>query len=306
LRFDGRVAVVTGAGRGLGRAHARLLAERGAAVVVNDVGGGVDGSAGNSGPAEDCATTVVNEIRAAGGAAVIDHHSVASPDGAAAIIATAIDAFGRVDVLVNNAGILRDRTFQHVEPDDLDAVLDVHLRGTFFLSQQAWPIMRAQQYGRIVNTTSSAGLLGNFGQSNYAAAKMAVVGLTRVLAKEGQRYGIAVNAIAPAARTRMTEDLLGRLADHLDPSTVAPVAAWLAHERCTMSGAVLTAFGGRVARYFVGMSHGYFQPGLTMEDVDDHVDEIEDLDGFSIPEAPADEFRLLRHLLSGAEGGTDA
>jgi NAD(P)-dependent dehydrogenase (short-subunit alcohol dehydrogenase family) len=294
LRFDGRVAIVTGAGRGLGRAHAQLLASRGCSVVVNDVGGGVDGASGAS---EDCAGAVVEEIAAAGGHAVADDHSVSTESDAAALVARALDAFGRIDIVINNAGILRDRTFHRLEAADLDDVLAVHLRGTFLVTQAAWEHMREQRYGRIVNTTSSAGLLGNFGQANYAAAKMGIVGLTRVLAKEGERHGIAANAIAPAARTRMTEDLLGKLADHLDPTTVAPVAAWLAHEACTMNGAVLSAFGGRVARFFVGLTQGYYQPDLTIEDVHANVSAIDDVEGFLVPDAPADEFRLLKRLL---------
>ena len=204
LGFDGKVAIVTGAGGGLGREHALLLAKRGALVVVNDLGGAVDGSGGSETPAEQ----VVEEIKAAGGEAVADANSVATPEGGEAIVQTAIDAFGRIDIVVNNAGILRDKAFHNMTDDLVQPVLDVHLRGAFNVTRPAWGKMREQGYGRVVNTASSAGIIGNFGQASYGAAKMGLVGLTHVLAIEGAKHNIKANAISPIARTRMTEEVL--------------------------------------------------------------------------------------------------
>ena len=188
LGFDGKVAIVTGAGGGLGRQHALLLASRGARVVVNDLGGSVSGVGADAGPAE----AVASEIRSAGGEAVADGHSVSSPEGGEAVVQTALDMFGRVDIVVNNAGILRDKTFHNLTPDLLEPVLDVHLKGAFYVTRPAWIRMREQGYGRVVNTSSNSGILGNFGQSNYGAAKMGLVGFTRVLAAEGAKHNIRV------------------------------------------------------------------------------------------------------------------
>src|SRR5437868_9472097 len=195
LGFDNRVAIITGAGGGLGREHALLLASRGAQVVINDLGGSISGEGGDAGPAH----TTAKEIESLGGVAVADTNSVATPEGGEAIVQTALDAFGRIDIVINNAGILRDKTFQNMTPDLIDPVLDVHLKGAFNVTRPAWIKMRAQNYGRVVNTSSNSGLLGNFGQSNYGAAKMGLVGLTRVLAVEGAKSNIKVNAIAPVA-----------------------------------------------------------------------------------------------------------
>jgi NAD(P)-dependent dehydrogenase (short-subunit alcohol dehydrogenase family) len=181
----------------------------------------------------------------------------------------------------------------------VDAVLAVHLKGAFNVTLPAWRRMREQGYGRIVNTTSSSGLLGNFGQANYGAAKMGLVGLTRVLAIEGFKYDIKVNALAPMARTRMTERLLGDLVEHLDPGLIAPVAAWLAHEDCPVTGEVYTAAAGRVARFFVGMTRGYYDPELSLESVRDHFDEARDRNGYIEPAGVGDEMQLLRDLLAG-------
>ena len=293
LGFDGKVAIITGAGGGLGREHALLLASRGAQVVVNDLGGSVSGEGGDAGPAE----SVAREIEGLGGVAVADTSSVATPEGGAAIVQTAVDAFGRVDILVNNAGILRDKTFHNMTPDLVDPVIDVHLRGAFNVTRPAWVRMREQAYGRVVNTSSSSGILGNFGQANYGAAKMGLVGLTRVLAAEGAKYNIRVNALAPAARTRMTEDLLGPLAERLDPRLVAPVVAWLVHEDCPVSGEVYSAGGGKVARFFIGLTKGHFDPDLSVEDVRDHFEEIRDPEGYTIPANPGEELgALMQHF----------
>jgi NAD(P)-dependent dehydrogenase (short-subunit alcohol dehydrogenase family) len=289
IGFDGRVAIVTGAGGGLGREHALLLASRGARVVVNDVGGSVSGEGGDAGPAQ----RVVDEIVAGGGEAVPDTHSVATPEGGAAIVATAIEHFGQVDIVVNNAGILRDKSFQNMTPDLLEPVLDVHLKGAFYVTRPAWAHMRERAYGRIVNTSSNSGVLGNFGQSNYGAAKMGLVGLTRVLAVEGGKYNIKVNAIAPVAMTRMTEELLGNLGDKIKPSLVSPIVAYLAHEDCPVTGEVYSAAGGRIARFFVGLTQGYYNPALTVEDVRDHFAEIRAEDGYIVPASNSDELSLL-------------
>jgi NAD(P)-dependent dehydrogenase (short-subunit alcohol dehydrogenase family) len=293
LGFDGRVAIITGAGGGLGRAHALLLASRGAQVVVNDLGGSVSGEGGSASPAH----TAAREIQDLGGVAVPDTNSVATPDGGEAIVQTALDAFGRVDVVINNAGILRDRTFQNMTSDLLGPVLDVHLKGAFHVTRPAWVKMREQSYGRILNTTSNAGILGNFGQTNYGAAKMGLIGLTRVLAHEGAKYNVKANAIAPVARTRMTEDLLGPMAERLDPSLVSPIAAWLVHEDCPVTGEIYSAAAGRISRYFIGLTEGYYNPHLTIEDVRDHFEEIRDERGYMVPTRVADEFaQIARHL----------
>jgi NAD(P)-dependent dehydrogenase (short-subunit alcohol dehydrogenase family) len=204
IRYDGKVAIVTGAGQGLGRSHAIELAKRGAKVVINDLGGGVDGSGGSS----EAALAVVAEIEAAGGEAIANGANVAKYDEVEAMVKQAMDQWGRVDILVNNAGILRDKSFAKGELDDFKLVLDVHLMGTVNCTKACWDIMREQGYGRIVVTTSSSGLYGNFGQTNYGSAKMGVIGLMNTLVQEGAKYDIRVNALAPTAGTRMTEGLI--------------------------------------------------------------------------------------------------
>jgi NAD(P)-dependent dehydrogenase (short-subunit alcohol dehydrogenase family) len=295
LGYDGKVAIITGAGGGLGREHARLLASRGALIVVNDLGGAVDGSgSGSTGPAQ----LVVDEIKAAGGEAVADTNSVATPEGGEAIVQTALDTFGRVDIVINNAGILRDKAFHNMAPDLMNPVFDVHLKGAFHVSRPAFARMREQGYGRIVSTSSAAGIFGNFGQTNYGAAKMGLVGLTRVLAVEGAKYNIKANAIAPLALTRMTEDILGRgLKDKLDPKFVAPIVAWLAHEDCPVSGEIYSVGGGRVARVFIAETQGYVDPELTLEGVRDHFEQIRDEAGYAVPGNLADETGLFLKAL---------
>jgi len=278
LRFDGRVAVVTGAGQGLGRQHALELAARGAKVVVNDLGGALDGSGSSTGPA----ATVVEEITKAGGEAVANTDNVATPEGAQAIVAAALDAFGRIDIVVNNAGILRDKSFKNMAPEEFDQVIAVHLRGSFLVTHAAWPHLREQAYGRVVMTTSPAGLFGNFGQANYSSAKMGLVGLTKTLAAEGAKYNIKVNAIAPIAWTRMTEELFPPdYKDKLSVELVTPVVAWLAHESNDGSGETYSVGGGRVARVFVAEGPGFTQQGgLSAEDVRDNWPQINEVEPY--------------------------
>jgi NAD(P)-dependent dehydrogenase (short-subunit alcohol dehydrogenase family) len=294
LGYDGKVAIITGAGGGLGREHALLLASRGARIVVNDLGGSVSGEGGDAGPAQH----VAQEINDAGGEAVANGDSVSSPEGGEAIVKSAIDNFGRVDIVINNAGILRDKTFHNMTPDLLNPVLDVHLKGAFNVTRPAWIHMREQAYGRVVNTSSNSGLLGNFGQTNYGAAKMGLVGFTRVLAAEGAKYNIKANAIAPVAKTRMTEDILGKVGEKLDPALVSPIVAWLAHEDCPVTGEVYSAAGGRIARIFIGLTPGYYNPKLTVEDVRDHFEQIRSEDGYIVPRTNSDELSLLVKQLS--------
>ena len=294
LGFDGKVAIITGAGGGLGRSHAIDLARRGALIVVNDLGGASDGT----GHSETAAQKVVDEITAAGGEAVASYDSVATAEGGANIVKTAVDAFGRVDIIINNAGILRDASFKNMTPDEVNPVLDVHLRGAFYVTQPAWQLMRDQGYGRIVNTSSGAGIFGNFGQANYGAAKMGLVGFTRVLAVEGAKSNIKVNAIAPVAKTRMTEELLGAAADKLAPELVTPVVTYLAHEDCPVSGEVYSVGGGRVARIFIGVTPGHYDPALSPEAVRDNFDKIRAEDGYEVPGNLTDEMMLSFKAMS--------
>lgn len=280
LRFDGRVAVITGAGQGLGREYALTLAGRGARVLVNDMG-----SAGET----SLADLVTGEIVAAGGVGVASYESVATRTGGAAIVEQAMDQFGRVDVLINNAGILRDRAFHNLDPADITDVLDVHLLSGFWVTQPAYRVMRAAGYGRVVFTTSMSGLIGNFGQANYGAAKTGVIGLARVLATEGASHGIRANVIAPLAQTRMATHLTAFDITAFSPARVAAVVAYLAHAKCKLSGEILSAVGGRVARYFIGLTPGIYRPDLTAEDVAALIDDICDIAGSSEPRTMSDE-----------------
>jgi NAD(P)-dependent dehydrogenase (short-subunit alcohol dehydrogenase family) len=268
IELAGRVAIVTGAGGGLGRSHALALAERGAKVVVNDLAAG-------DGPS---AAAVVEEIAAAGGEAVANEASVADRDGAAGMVAQALDAFGRIDVVVNNAGILRDRSFAKMTEQEVRDVLEVHLLGAFHLTMAAWPHLKEQGYGRVVNTTSPAGLFGNFGQANYAAAKMGLVGLTRTLAIEGRKAGIHVNVIAPLAASRMTETILPPEAlAKLDPAQVSPLVVYLASEACEHTGGIFTAGGGYVGRVAVVQATGVVLDQVTPEALADRWSEVTDV-----------------------------
>jgi len=289
IGFDGRVAIITGAGGGLGRQHALELARRGARVVVNDLGGSVAGDGGDVGPAQ----TVVQEIIDLGGEAVADGNSVGTAEGGRAIVQTALDAFGTVDVVVNNAGILRDKSFHNLDQAMIEAVIQVHLLGAFYVTQPAFQVMREKGYGRIVSTSSNSGLLGNFGQSNYGAAKMGLVGLTNVLAIEGRKFNIKANAIAPVAATRMTEGLFEGLVEKMDPATVSPLVAYLASEACEVSGEVYSAAGGLVSRFFVGLTPGYFNPEITAEDIAANFATIRDEDGYIVPADNTDEIKKI-------------
>jgi len=264
--------------------------------VVNDLGGSIDGTGDDARPAQK----VADEIEAAGGVAIANGDSVRTPEGGAAIIKSALDEFGRIDIIVNNAGILRDKTFHNMTDDQLSPVVDVHLKGAFYVARPAWVHMREQGYGRVINTASASGIIGNFGQTNYGAAKMGLVGFTNVLAKEGAKYNIKANAIAPIARTRMTEELLGPMADRVNPAEVAPLVAFLAHEDCPVNGETFSVGGGRVARFFVGMTRGWCSPEHSMEDLRDNWDAVEDQTGYLVPETTAEEFKLLGQMIREA------
>jgi NAD(P)-dependent dehydrogenase (short-subunit alcohol dehydrogenase family) len=298
IDFQDRVAVITGAGGGLGREYALLLASRGASVVVNDLGGSVRGE----GRGEGAADAVVEEIEAMGGTAVAEYSSVADPEGGAAIIERAVDAYGRVDILISNAGILRDRTLAKMEIDDIRAVLSVHLEGALYVTRPAFRLMKEQHYGRIVFASSGAGVFGNFGQTNYAAAKAGLVGFMNALKLEGAKYNILVNAVAPIAHTRMTEEILGGKADHFEPESVAPAVAYLASEENHFSGDLWSVGGGSVSRVFVALCEGYLKHPerdgpLTIEDVADHVADIRTEDDYIVPYSLRDEFAKLGPML---------
>ncbi|MEN8233320.1 MAG: SDR family NAD(P)-dependent oxidoreductase [Actinomycetota bacterium] len=298
IDFQDRVAVVTGAGGGLGREYALLLAGRGAAVVVNDLGGSVHGEGADA----TAADAVVEEIHSNGGRAVAEHSSVADPEGGAAIIERAVDTFGRIDIVISNAGILRDRTLANMEVGDLRSVLAVHLEGAFYVTMPAFRLMKEQQYGRIVYASSGAGVFGNFGQTNYAAAKSGLVGLMNALKLEGTKHNVLVNAVAPIAHTRMSEEILGEMAEKFDPASVAPVVAYLSSEENTHTGELWSVGGGSVSRIFTGLCEGYFkhpdhEGPLTIEDVADHVGDVRIEDGYIVPFSARDELAKLGPML---------
>jgi NAD(P)-dependent dehydrogenase (short-subunit alcohol dehydrogenase family) len=302
FRFDGRVAVVTGAGRGIGRAYALLLAAGGAHVVVNDLGGSMAGEGADTGPASSVAAEIVD----AGGSAIADTNDVSTVAGAEALVGAAVEQFGRIDVLINNAGIIRWASFPEADADTLQRHLAVHVTGSFNTTRAAWPHFVARTYGRVVMTTST-GMLGLHGNLSYATAKGGVVGLMRNLAVEGEPHGIKVNAIAPAAVTRMA----GRSGDDVDPSAVAPamspeqvapMVAYLAHEDCPVSGEIYTAGFGRFARLFVASTEGYVHatPDASVEDVAAHWAQINDEAGYSVPASlDAWSAAFTRHLRGG-------
>jgi NAD(P)-dependent dehydrogenase (short-subunit alcohol dehydrogenase family) len=298
ITFDNQVAVVTGAGSGLGRAYALELARRGARVVVNDLGGSTRGEGGATTPADQ----TVADIVAAGGEAIANYESVATPEGGEAIVQHALDAFGTVDIVINNAGILRDVSFAKLTPEDLKAVIDVHLLGAFYVSQPAFRVMKERGYGRLLFTSSGAGLFGNFGQSNYGAAKMGLVGLSNVLAIEGARYDIRSNVVAPAAVSRLSAELLGELAKGLAPELVVPMALYLVSRECDVTHHVFSVGGGRFARVFIGLAPGWTaerDTTPTPEDVAEHLTEIIAEPGYITPTNLEDEMRIIADLVTG-------
>src|SRR5690349_10088297 len=270
LRFDDRVAVITGGGRGLGRSYALLLAAHGAKVVVNDSGGGLAGEGVDSAPADE----VVREITATGGEAVAAIESVTTPEGGQAIINTALERYGRIDIVVHNAGNVRRASLKEMSYDDFEAVIDVHLRGAFHVVRPAFPRMCEAGYGRIVLTSSIGGLYGNHEVANYAVAKAGVIGLSNVAAIEGAAHNVKSNVIVPAAVTRMAEGIDTSAYPPMGPELVAPVVGWLAHESCSVTGEVFIALAGRVARAVIAESPGVSRASWTIEEVGNHLEAI--------------------------------
>jgi NAD(P)-dependent dehydrogenase (short-subunit alcohol dehydrogenase family) len=305
LRCDDRVAVVTGGGRGLGRSYALLLASRGAKVVVNDTGASLTGYGGDAGPADE----VVREIEAAGGEAVAATESVATAVGGRAIIQAAVDHYGGIDILVHNAGTVRRAPVAEMSSEDFDAVLDVHLRGAFHVVRPAFPLMRAAGYGRIVLTSSISGLYGNHGVANYAVAKAGIIGLSNVVALEGSADNVACNVIVPSAVTRMAEGLDISAYPPMCPEQVAPVVGLLAHESCSITGEMLIAIAGRVARVVVAESPGVFRPSWSIEQVAEDLNAIRDVSApLVFPVVPDGHAEHIRYSFSriereGVQGG---
>ena len=297
IRFDDRVAVITGAGGGLGKTYALEFAKRGGKVVVNDLGGSADGSGAGSSMADQ----VVKEISEAGGTAVANYDSVATVEGGEAIIQTALDNFGQVDIVVNNAGILRDKSFAKLTNAELEIVLDVHLKGAFYVSQPAFRAMKERNYGRFIFTASAAGIFGNFGQTNYGAAKMGLAGLTKTLAIEGAKNDIRVNTIAPTAGTRMTEDLFPAAAfEAFAPEKVAPGALYLVSEDAP-TNVILGAGAGAFQASYVTLTRGTLLTGddLSPEGVAAHWDAITDRTGEIVPKTGAEQAMTVGKLLQG-------
>jgi NAD(P)-dependent dehydrogenase (short-subunit alcohol dehydrogenase family) len=273
-RFDNRVAVITGAGRGLGRSYALLLASKGAKIVVNDPGGSLRGDGVETGPAE----TVVREIKALGGEAVACTESVATPAGGKAIIQAALDHYGRIDILIHNAGNVRRGSLKEMSFEDFDAVLDVHLRGGFHVVRTAFPIMAKAGYGRMVLTSSIGGFYGNHQVVNYGVSKSGLIGLCNTVALEGAADGIKCNIILPGAVTRMAEGLDISKYPPMEPELVAPVVGYLCHESCAVSGEYYVSVGGRVARAYVAESPGVYRPSWTIDQIRDDIDAIRDIE----------------------------
>jgi len=287
IRFDDRVAVITGAGGGLGRSYALYLAARGAKIVVNDLGGSTDGQ-GNDSRAADA---VVAQIQDLGGVAVANYDSVATAQGGERIIQTAMDTFGTVDIVINNAGILRDASLVKMSAESFDALIDVHLKGAFYVTQPAFRVMKEKGYGRVVYTASGAGLFGNFGQANYAAAKMGLVGLSSVTAIEGAKYNIKSNVITPIARTRLTEGVMGATGEMFAPVYIAPMVAYLVSEACEYTHEIFNVGAGRYSRIFVASAPGWNAPAGTtpsVEDIRDQLAVITSTASYKIPANAAD------------------
>ncbi|MFT5481832.1 MAG: NAD(P)-dependent dehydrogenase (short-subunit alcohol dehydrogenase family) [Halieaceae bacterium] len=292
LRFDGRVAVVTGAARGLGRAYALLLASRGARVVVNDPGGGIAGGDVDSTPADE----VVAQIRAMGAEAVACTASVATPEGGKSIIDTAIEHYGCIDILIHNAGNVRAGSMKEMSYEDFDAVLDVHLRGAFHVVRPAFPIMCEAGYGRIVLTSSIGGLYGNHNVANYGASKAGIIGLSNVVAIEGEPEGVKCNVIVPGAVTRMAEGIDVSAFPPMGPELVAPVVGWLAHESCSINGESLISIAGRVAKAYTAETRGVYRPQWSIEDVGEQIDGVRDTESSLIlPPVPSGHVDHIRY-----------
>ena len=297
LRYDGQVVVITGAGAGLGRAYARFFSSRGAKIVVNDLGGSFNGKdkGGNGAIADE----VVEELTRNGGQAVANYDAVQQGDK---IIATAIQAYGRVDVLINNAGILRDVTLRNMKDDDWDLIMDVHVHGAFRTTRAAWPYFRKQKYGRVINTSSASGLFGNFGQSNYAAAKLALVGFTETLAKEGAKYNITANAVAPGAASRLTQTVWPpEMMELMSPEWVVPIVGWLVHSRCKESGSIFEAAAGHFSKIRWERSKGLLlkpDESLTAEQILSNWSKVIDFTGAEHPSQPAELMNLLEKAQS--------
>lgn len=300
VSFADRVAIVTGAGGGLGLAHALELARRGAKVVVNDLGGDITGTNGGVTMADQ----VVERIRATGGDAVSNYDSVATPEGGRRIVQTAIDAFGKVDILINNAGNIKNAAFTDLTPDAIDALLEVHVNGAFYVTQPAFENMRENGYGRIVFTASAAGLFGSIHQANYAAAKGGVFGLANVVALEGAPHGILTNTILPAAESRMAADMdpkqfagMPTTPAHYEPEMVTAMVAYLASEKNESNRELFSIARGRYGRVFMGVAPGWHvpvdEPVATADDVAEHIDQIRNLDGYAVPESMIAEFALI-------------
>ena len=300
LRFDGRVAVITGAGRGLGRSYALLLASRGAKVVVNDLGVSMKGDGADTGPAEE----VVREIKAAGGEAVASTDSVATPEGGKAIIDTAMKHFGRIDILIHNAGNVRRGSLKELSYEDFENVLDVHLRGGFHVVRPAFPLMCKAGYGRIVLTSSINGLYGNPNVVNYSVAKAGLIGLSNVAAIEGAAEGVKSNIIIPAAVTRMAEGLDTSAYPPMDPELVAPAVGWLAHESCSITGEMLVSVAGRMARAYAAETEGVYQPSWTIEQIAEQIEAIRNTDNpWLFSPAPSGHIDHLKRSFAMASKG---
>jgi NAD(P)-dependent dehydrogenase (short-subunit alcohol dehydrogenase family) len=309
LRFDDRVAVITGSGRGLGRSYALLLAAQGAKVVVNDSGGGLAGDGGDAShpPPDDAAPAdeVVREIIAAGGQAVASTESVATPHGGKAIIDTALERYGRIDILVHNAGIVRRASLKELSYDDFEAVLDVHLRGAFHVVRPAFPQMCDGGYGRIVLTSSIGGLYGNHEVANYAVAKAGVIGLSNVAAIEGAAHGVKSNVIVPAAVTRMAEGIDTSAYPPTGPELVAPVVGWLSHESCSVTGEMFIALAGRVAKAVVSETPGVYRPSWSIAEVGEHIAAIRDVNAAVVfPVVPDGHGDHIRYSFAMAKAGS--
>lgn len=300
LRFDNRVAVITGAGRGLGRSYALLLGSRGAKVVVNDNGSTIKGGGVDAGPAEE----VAREIRAAGGEAVASTASVSTPEGGKAIIAAALDQFGRIDILIHNAGNVRAGSLKDMSQEDFDSVVDVHLRGAFHVVRPAFPLMCKAGYGRVVLTSSIGGLYGNHQQANYGVSKAGLIGLSNVAALEGAAEGVKCNVIVPGAVTRMAEGIDVSAYPPMGPELVAPVVGWLAHESCTVTGEMLISIAGRVARATFAESPGVYRPDWSIEQVAEQMAAVRDMTAPVIfPVVPSGHVDHIRYSFAMASTG---